>query len=363
MAVALFEALDSISATASAAQKQDRGRQYERVLHGLALAEGLDPRTRFRPDGEEIDGSLVLDGRTILLEAKWHSRPLPASALYQFKGKIDGKLVGTIGVFISISGFSEEAADALALGKSLNLILFDGSDLRLCLSKPLGLTSVLRGKLRAAAEEGVVYLPSSEISGSSDFLASAEGDAETGALDLAVGKAQPELLCVVEGTIDRVILSTLANRLSADATRPLKVKFVVAHGKISMTRLGNLLRGVRGEPQTVLFVADADGDSNGTRDAILSEYAGAPPRVIVVEPTIEAWLFPHQANPQRTLFDTAGVGSVGLFAAARQAAESVDLSSLEKQRSDFAEFAQLIRAATPAVKPRVGARRPPGCPP
>lgn len=35
----------------------------------------------------------------MLLEAKWTKNPMPASSLYQFKGKIDGKLAGTLGLF------------------------------------------------------------------------------------------------------------------------------------------------------------------------------------------------------------------------------------------------------------------------
>ncbi len=59
----------------------------------------MDPHTSMRPKGEVIDGSFVLDDRYFLLEAKWHKDPIPASDLYAFKGKVDGKLIGTIGVF------------------------------------------------------------------------------------------------------------------------------------------------------------------------------------------------------------------------------------------------------------------------
>ena len=54
-----------------------------------------------------------MGGKTYLLEAKWRKQPIPASDLYAFKGKVDGKLVGTIGVFISMSDYSADAIDAL----------------------------------------------------------------------------------------------------------------------------------------------------------------------------------------------------------------------------------------------------------
>lgn len=56
--------------------------------------------------------------------------PLPASSIYQFRGKVEGKLVGTIGVFISMSGFSNDAADALVAGKVISTVLFNGDDMR-----------------------------------------------------------------------------------------------------------------------------------------------------------------------------------------------------------------------------------------
>ena len=61
----------------------------------------------------------------MLFEAKWTGDPVPASMLYQFRGKLEGKLTGTLGIFISIGGYSADAVDALVAGKSLNLVLFD----------------------------------------------------------------------------------------------------------------------------------------------------------------------------------------------------------------------------------------------
>lgn len=78
---------------------QQRGRAFERILNAMLFKEEMEPRTSMRPSGEEIDGSFAIGEDCYLLEAKWHASPIPASALYSFKGKVDGKLVGTIGIF------------------------------------------------------------------------------------------------------------------------------------------------------------------------------------------------------------------------------------------------------------------------
>ncbi len=74
---------------------QGRGYELEKLLYRLFKREDLDPRPSFRNKGEQIDGSLALGLTTILLEAKWYKTPLPASVLYEFKGKVDGKFIGT----------------------------------------------------------------------------------------------------------------------------------------------------------------------------------------------------------------------------------------------------------------------------
>ncbi|HGZ7401058.1 TPA: hypothetical protein ACOL2F_004577, partial [Vibrio parahaemolyticus] len=138
---------------------QDRGRVFERVLNNLLMQEDMEPRTSMRPTGEEIDGSFALGHSFYLLEAKWHSKPIPASALYAFKGKVDGKLVGTIGVFFSMSDYSKDAVDALLNGKELNLILFGHHDLLLIESGKIAMRDALRIKLRYAADYGQPYYP------------------------------------------------------------------------------------------------------------------------------------------------------------------------------------------------------------
>jgi len=78
-----YEGLINIPMDAEAASKRSRGYAFERLLNKLFALDNLDPRSGYKPDGEQIDGSIYLDGRVYLLEAKWHADPLPASTLYQ----------------------------------------------------------------------------------------------------------------------------------------------------------------------------------------------------------------------------------------------------------------------------------------
>jgi hypothetical protein len=143
--------------SAPAAWYNKRGFQFEKALNFLLQSEGLSPRTSFRPTGEQVDGSFECMNRYLLLEAKWQKQAIPASDLFAFKGKVDGKLLGTIGVFISMSGYSDAAADALIKGKTLSVIMFDEKDMDASMDVKIGFKRVLMEKLRTAAEEGVPY--------------------------------------------------------------------------------------------------------------------------------------------------------------------------------------------------------------
>ncbi|MAF72090.1 MAG: hypothetical protein CL591_16075 [Alteromonas sp.] len=138
---------------------QQRGRDFERILVQMFSKEDMAPSTSMRPSGEEIDGSFSIENSFFLLEAKWHKTPIPASSLYSFKGKVDGKLIGTIGVFFSMSDYSKDAIDALLSGKELNLILFGHTDLCLIDAGEVTMRDAMRAKLRYAANYGQPFYP------------------------------------------------------------------------------------------------------------------------------------------------------------------------------------------------------------
>ena len=178
-----FQEADSLPSDSSGAEKAKRGRNFERILHAMLDEAGLSPRTSYRPKGEEVDGSFIIHGRTMLLEAKWTQGSHPASSLYQFRGKIEGKLAGTIGIFISMGGFSADAIDALIAGKHLNLILADGEDIRMIAGGVIGIKEAIELKLRAAAESGTPYLPLTGIRRTTRRIFITEGPFDTRVLE------------------------------------------------------------------------------------------------------------------------------------------------------------------------------------
>lgn len=297
-----YEALSGLSPEATAAEKRKRGYDFERLLHLLLSLDGLEPRTGYKPKGEQIDGSLHLDGRTYLLEAKWHAEPLPASTLYQFKGKVDGKLVGTIGIFISMSGYSEDAADALTLGKGLNIILFDQRDMDAVIRRGAGFKTILKLKLRKATEEGAVYFPAEidEVAVAKTHVAESEPPGydflpDFEPLPYGIPMAEPAsspaaLLIVCEGGTDQLIISTLAKRILASVGSERVIKIAVAMGKRTIPRMANALRDFAHTPQKLLIVTDGDNDPEGTQAMLDTELQVKDWTAAIPNPDIETWL-------------------------------------------------------------------------
>lgn len=143
--------------------RQAAGRDLEDLLNRLFALFGLAPREPFRLKGEQIDGSFDLDHETYLVEAKWEKDALPEAPLLVFRGKIEGKSAYTRGVFISLSGITGEAKDAITRGKQPSFFLVDGHDLTMVLTGNADLQRFLRQRRRLLAEEGLVVVPFHEI--------------------------------------------------------------------------------------------------------------------------------------------------------------------------------------------------------
>lgn len=135
---------------------QSRGHQLEKLLNELFLFFDLDPKSSFKITGEQIDGSFTFDNTDYLLEAKWQKKQIDAQELYGFGGKIQGKLKNTLGLYVSLEGFSNESTKTQNPSVKA-IILMDGADLMQILEGRIKLTDMLYIKRRHAAQTGEIF--------------------------------------------------------------------------------------------------------------------------------------------------------------------------------------------------------------
>jgi Restriction endonuclease len=135
---------------------QQRGFQFEKLLNELFQLFDLQPKASYKITGEQIDGSFTFDNSDYLLEAKWQKAQVNAGDLYKFGGKIAGKLKNTLGLFISLDGFSSECTET---GSPIvkSMILMDGQDLMMVLDGRIRLNEMILIKRRHASDTGEIY--------------------------------------------------------------------------------------------------------------------------------------------------------------------------------------------------------------
>ncbi len=340
-----YEDLLDLPPDADGAAKRRRGYAFEVLLKKLFALDDLEPRAGYKPSGEQIDGSIYLDGRIYLLEAKWHADPLPASTLYQFKGKVDGKLAGTLGIFISMSGYAEDAVDALTLGKGLNVILVDRSDMDAAILRGNGIKKVLKLKIRKAAEEGAIYFPVEGKLVTAEKTSTVEigdllFDNVTGSViaTQSIKRDEADLLIVCEGDSDRVVISLLAKRILAAAGSARSIKILTAMGKMTIPRVTNALWNTFHSESKVLIVVDGDNDLPGTTSMLVSGLEFPDWIAAIPNPSIETWLSLDIEGLRRRGFEHR-------LDRLRQAAHELDIDALKGMDEQFRKFCEAILGA------------------
>lgn len=141
----------------------ERGYELEKMLNDLFRLFELNPRGAFRRTGEQIDGAFFHDGAHFLLEAKWQKNPVNLADLRDFDKAVKTSLDNTLGLFVSINGFSEEALQGYVLGERPSIVCMDGADLMMVLEAKIDLSDLLRRKRDIAVDKRKIYVSAAQI--------------------------------------------------------------------------------------------------------------------------------------------------------------------------------------------------------
>lgn len=147
---------------ATSEEVHTRGYELETLMYDLFELFDLDPKASFKNVGEQIDGAFTLEGTDYLFEAKWQKDPVAIQDLDGFSSKVRRKLENTLGVFLSMNGYSEDAVRAHSTGQP-SIVLMDGPDLMAVLEERIDFVSLLLRKKRHASQTGSIYLRIHEI--------------------------------------------------------------------------------------------------------------------------------------------------------------------------------------------------------
>ncbi|MFI2030938.1 restriction endonuclease [Streptomyces buecherae] len=138
-----------------------RGTDFEGFINELFALYDLEPQAAYAMEHEQIDGAFVFDTDHYVLEAKWWKKSIGRPLLDVFKANIERKGKNTLGLYISVTGFSSDALKVYSY--STPFITMDGSDFMAVLEQRIRLDDLLAHKKRHASRTGHCYLPVSEI--------------------------------------------------------------------------------------------------------------------------------------------------------------------------------------------------------
>lgn len=147
----LLLAYDSISGKSG--NPQLRGVMLEDIVNRLFntydLTEQLTVVQAFRrnDNGEQIDGAFKLDGWHYIVEMKWTSQVSGIRELDSLYGKVSRSGKQTMGIFLSINGWSSHVVDLIKQNPDKSILLMSGYDLRIALTRQVDLIKMLHKKL------------------------------------------------------------------------------------------------------------------------------------------------------------------------------------------------------------------------
>jgi len=142
---------------------QEAGYEFQRWFYDLLDYSEIQNRRPYIHEGRQIDGSLTLSGTTYLVELKFTSDQADAPDVDVFRRKVTSKADNTMGVMVSISGFSSIAKSA-GSGERTPVLLMDHSHLYLVLQEIMSMEEVIERIRRYASQTGESFLNASDFS-------------------------------------------------------------------------------------------------------------------------------------------------------------------------------------------------------
>lgn len=140
------------------------GYEFEEWFYELMKFSEIAARKPYKVDGRQIDGSVTIGDTTYLVECKFTTEQSGATDVDVFRAKIETKADNTMGVLVSMSGYSSVAIDA-ASGRKTPILLLDYSHIYHILGGISTFREVLERVRRHCSQTGRSYLSVSEFSG------------------------------------------------------------------------------------------------------------------------------------------------------------------------------------------------------
>jgi len=128
-------------------------------LHGIPVARSFQRNS----GGEQIDGAFEMEGWHYIVECRWRSKLADIRELDGLYGQVARSGRQTMGLFLSINGWSENVVPLMKQNPDKSIILMQGYELRTVLAQACDLRRLLKAKVTALNLEAEPYLSISQL--------------------------------------------------------------------------------------------------------------------------------------------------------------------------------------------------------
>jgi hypothetical protein len=142
---------------------QKAGYDFQDWFYDLVGYFEVPARRPYNVDGRQIDGSITLEGTTYLIETKFTSDQASATDVDTFLVKVGDKADNTMGIMVSMAGYSSVAIKQASKPKT-PLLLMDFNHIYLILHGGWKLPEVIARLRRHASQTTEAYLPAAAFS-------------------------------------------------------------------------------------------------------------------------------------------------------------------------------------------------------
>jgi len=140
---------------------QQAGYDFQVWFYDLMSFHEIVSRPPYVVEGRQIDGTITIDGTTYLVELKFTREQAPAPDVDVLAQKVSRKADNTMGVMVSMSGYSATAVST-ASGAGTKVLLLDYAHVMLALGGR-DFSEVVNRVRRHASQTGAGYLPAGDL--------------------------------------------------------------------------------------------------------------------------------------------------------------------------------------------------------
>jgi hypothetical protein len=140
---------------------QQAGYDFQGWFYDLMAFHEIVSRPPYVVEGRQIDGTITVDGTTYLVELKFTAQQSSATDVDSLAQKVSKKADNTMGVLVSMSGYSSTAIDGASYAGT-KLLLLDYAHIMLALGGH-DFSEILGRIRRHASQTGRAYLAASDF--------------------------------------------------------------------------------------------------------------------------------------------------------------------------------------------------------